>query len=243
MTMSGAPAMSPATMSTTIASIRSTTACPVSFPHGISGTSAIAAEMMPSATNSMPTHTSTRAQNIANRESIVPSDVQRAGTCDPQATTAVAAITISGTVKIQSRVLPRPDQGLRGILRATRTFIAALARRSQGEVGARVLARHRRDRVGYESPLKADQMPQTHRGSTRQLKPIQEAERALVANHLPWQDQVDLLVRALRRRDDLEPTSLVRQTGDLSLVADQCRAVVVGPEDSHDFIELRGVLW
>src|ERR1043166_2865529 len=59
---------------------------------------------------------------------------------------------------------------------------------ARARVGARVLARHRRHRAGDESHLEADQMPQTHRRSTWQLKPMKETERALVANHLPRQD-------------------------------------------------------
>src|SRR5215813_4650625 len=94
----------------------------------------------------------------------------------------------------------------------------------------RLLARHRSDRVWCEAQLEADQMPETHDGSTRQLKSIEKAERPLITKHLSRQDEIHLVVRALCRRDDFEPTSLVRQTDDLSLVTEQRRPIVVRPE-------------
>src|SRR5712692_6812151 len=104
-----------------------------------------------------------------------------------------------------------------------------------------VLAWHGSWPVGCESQLEPYQVPDPNGGSAWQLKSIEETVGPLVADYLPGQDEAHLGVGALGHRQDFEPASLVWETGDLVLLSERRRAIVVRPENRNDFADLCGV--
>src|SRR5262245_15278135 len=99
----------------------------------------------------------------------------------------------------------------------------------------------RRGQAWRKLQFEPHEMAEAHLTAARQLEPIAEEERPLVPDDLSRQEKVDLAVRDGRCRHDLQPTSGVRDAGDLPPIAEDEGLVVAGPEDLHDFADAGGV--